>query len=117
MVTLSAVSDEVCERIIATEFHADVLDYLNSVDKLPDDEADKWTVRHQLLVLCNVVSRTSAHDDFTQRHAVDIASKFPTLTNDQVIFSNVLFSRRVDMRLSSVFIVHACKLPIKGSKT
>jgi len=86
MVTLSAVSDEVCERIIATEFHADVLDYLNSVDKLPDDEADKWTVRHQLLVLCNVVSRTSAHDDFTQRHAVDIARKFPTLTNDQVIF-------------------------------
>jgi len=86
MCTLSYVSDKVCERIIAAEFHADMLDYLNSMDKLPDDEDDKWTVYCQLLVLFNVVSRTSAHDDFTQRHAVDIARKFPTLTDDEVIF-------------------------------
>ena len=86
MVTLSDRSDEVCKRIIATEFHADVLDYLNSMDKLPDDRDDKWTVYCQLLVLCNVVSRTSPHDDFSQRHAVDIARKFPTLTDDKVIF-------------------------------
>ena len=86
MVTLSHVSDEVCELIIATEFHADVLDYLNSVDKLPDDWADKETVFYQLCMLFHVVSRTSAHDDFSQRHAVDIARKLITLTIDEVIF-------------------------------
>jgi len=86
MVTLSDVSDEVCERIIATEFHADVLDYLSSMDKLPDDKDDKLTVCYQLRMLFHVVSRTSAHDDFSQRHAVDIARKLITLTIDEVIF-------------------------------
>jgi len=86
MYKLSKVSDKVCERIIAAEYHADVLEYLNSMDKLPDDEDDKETVRRQLLVLCNVVWRTSAHDDFSQRHAVDIARKLITLTIDEVIF-------------------------------
>ena len=86
MDTLSEVSDKVCERIIATEYHADVLDYLSSMDELPDDEDDKETVCYQLHVLFHVVSRTSAHDDFTQRHAVDIARKFLTLTDDEVIF-------------------------------
>ena len=91
MVTLSHVSDEVCERIIATEFHADVLDYLSSVDELPDDEdvddwADKLTVFYHLFILFHVVWRTSAHDDFSQRHAVDIARKLITLTIDEVIF-------------------------------
>ena len=85
MVTLSHVSDEVCERIIATEYHADVLDYLSSVDKLPDNTADKETVFYPLCMLFYVVSRTSAHDDFSQRHAVDIARKFLTLTDDEVI--------------------------------
>jgi len=82
---LSEESDEVCERIIATEYHADVLDYLNSMDKLPD-WADKLTVFYQLCMLFHVVTRTSAHDDFRQRNAVDIARKFPTLTDDEVIF-------------------------------
>jgi len=86
MDALSDVSDEVCERIIATEFHADMLDYLSSMDELPDDEDDKWTVYRQLLVLFHVVLRTSAHDDFIQHHAVDIARNFPTLTDDKVIF-------------------------------
>jgi len=86
MYTLSKFSDKVCERIIATEYHADMLDYLNSMDKLPDDRDNKDTVRYQLLVLYNVVSRTSAYDDFTQRHSVDIARKFLTLTDDEVIF-------------------------------
>ena len=86
MYTLSEVSDKVCERIIANEFHADVLDYLSSVDELPDDWADKLTVGYQLCMLFHVVSRTSAHDDFRQRHAVDIASKLITLTIDKVIF-------------------------------
>ena len=86
MYTLSYVSDKVCERIIAIEFHADVLDYLNSIDKLPDDDYDKWTVGYQLRMLFHVVSRTSAHDDFRQRHAVDIARKLITLTNSTVIF-------------------------------
>jgi len=113
MDTLSPYSD-VCERIIATEFHADMLDYLISVDELPYDEHDKWTVVYQLVVLFNVVTRTSAHDDFTQRHAVDIAPKFLTPTSSRVIFSYVLFSRRLAMRLSSDCIVHACKLPMKG---
>ena len=79
---LSAVSDEVCERIIASKFHADVLDYLSSMDKLPDDRRDKETVT----VLFHVVSRTSAHDDLRQRRAVDIARKFPTLTDYKVTF-------------------------------
>ena len=80
---LSAVSDEVCERIIASKFHADVLDYLSSMDKPPDDWDDE-TVYHQMLF--HVVSRTSAHDDLRQRRAVDIARKFPTLTNYKVTF-------------------------------
>jgi len=84
---LSDVSDEGCERIIATEYHADVLDYLSSVDELPDDSGDKATVHCQLLVLFHVVSRTSADDDFRQ-HAVDIARKLLTLktTSSTVIF-------------------------------
>jgi len=86
MYRLSEVSNEVCERIIAAEYHADVLDYLSSMDKLPDDWDDKLTVHYQLRMLFHVVSRTSAHDDFTQRRAVDIARKFPTLTDDKVIF-------------------------------
>ena len=86
MDTLSEVSDKVCERIIAAEYHADVLDYLSSMVELPDDEDDKETVHRQLLVLFHVVSRTSAHDDFSQRHAVDIARKLITLTIDEVIF-------------------------------
>jgi len=86
MDTLSAVSDEVCERIIASKFHADVLDYLSSMDKLPDDWDDTWPVYHQLRMLFHVVSRTSAHDDLRQRRAVDIARKFPTLTDYEVTF-------------------------------
>ena len=92
MVTLSDVSDEVCERIIAAEYHADMLDYLNSMDKLPDDEDDKETVRQQLRMLCNVVWRTSAHNEFRQRHAVDIACKLITLTIDEVIFPTYYLS-------------------------
>jgi len=86
MYVLSRSSDEVCERIIVTEYHADVLDYLSSMDKLPDDWADKSTVCCQVRMLFHVVSRTSADDDFSQRRAVDVARKFPTLTADKVIF-------------------------------
>jgi len=90
MWTLNRFSPEVCKRIIATEFHADVLDYLSSVDKLRDDANDEvtnveGTVRYQLRMLFNVVVTTSAHDDFRQRHAVDIARKFLTLTSCRVI--------------------------------
>ena len=86
MDSLSHRSEEVCKRIIATEFHAGVLDYLSSVDKLPDNKDDKEAVYCQLRTLCVVVSRTSAHDDFRGLYAVDIARKFLTLTIDQVIF-------------------------------
>ena len=92
MYILSEVSDKVCEQIIAAEYHADVLDYLSSVVELPDDWADKvkWAVCDQLCMLFHVVSRTSADDDFSQRHAVDIAvniaRKLITLTIDEVIF-------------------------------
>ena len=75
MYTLSEVSDKVCERIIATEYHADVLDYLSSVVEA--------VCYYQLRMLFHVVSRTSAHDDFRQRHAVDFARK---LIIDKVIF-------------------------------
>ena len=111
---LSAVSDEVCERIIASKFHADVLDYLSSMDKLPDDWDDKESVRRQLRMLFHVVSRTSAHDDLRHRRAVDIARKFPTLRVGNFLY--VLFSRRLAIRLCCDCIVHACKLPIKGCK-
>jgi len=94
---LSAVSDEVCERIIASKFHADVLDYLSSMDKLPDgwyDIRPVLTVLHQLRMLFHVVLRTSAHDDFRQRRAVDIARKFPTLTDHKVIFYRAILCIR-----------------------
>ena len=81
---LSAVSDEVCERIIASKFHADMLDYLSSMDKLPDDWRDEEIVYHEILF--HVLSRTSAHDDLRQRRAVDIARKFATLTDYKVTF-------------------------------
>jgi len=117
MWTLNRFSSEVCKRIIATEFHADVLDYLSSVDKLRDDANDEvtnveGTVRYQLRMLFNVVVTTSAHDDFRQRHAVDIARKFLTLTSCRVI----VHSRHLAILLSSVCIVQACKLPMKGCK-
>ena len=94
MDTVSAVSDEVCERIIASKFHADVLDYLSSMDKPPDGWDDKESVRRQLRMLFHVVSRTSAHDDFRQRRVVDIARKFPTLTDDKVIFYRAILCIR-----------------------
>ena len=100
MVNMTDKSDEMCERIIETEFHADMLENLKwhtlSVESLNDSQCrtKRLFVRRLIAILHNVVRRAkTARSAFRQRLAVKVVHKFRSVVvdSDLVIFF-LLFS-------------------------
>ena len=97
MWTTSNVSDKLCERIIKTGLHADMLKHLSwktlSADTLNDDQLDgsRYFVNAHAGTMHNVVRRIeSAREPFRRCQAVNVVQKFRNVTKYPVIFN--LFS-------------------------
>jgi len=94
MVNLSFKIDELCERIIDTGLHADILNNLNwkslseTILNDPGSSAKREFVQAQEGILHNVVIRieTKAREAFRNCRAVDIVQKFHGVTKEPVIF-------------------------------
>jgi len=95
---MSDKSDELCERIIKTELHVDMLEKLKwktlSADILNDPRwsMKRYFVNAHLATIHNVVRRaTTARAAFRQHRAVDVVHKFRFVSEDPVNFVLFLF--------------------------
>ena len=82
MWNLSDRSSELCERIVATQFHKDMFVYLGSKTLSPDqlaenDDIKRTVIQGQLGTLHNVVQKVSnAQEAFRECKAVDVLQPF-----------------------------------------
>jgi len=96
---LTDKSDEFCERIIATDFHKDMLENLTwrtwSEDKLNNSlsESKKKFLEAHIGALHNIVRRIeSALGAFRQLKAADTVQKFRKVSHFPVLYFSLLFS-------------------------
>jgi len=81
MLTTSEENDEVCECVVKTGLHSDMLTTLGleslSEATMKDQQSQRSLVMLLISILHNVVRRTeSARDAFRQSQAVDVMQKF-----------------------------------------
>jgi len=95
---MSDRSSEVCERIIETDLHADMLNILSwetlSAASLDDPQSTSKRKVVEVLagVLHNIVRRVeTARGSFRKCQAVDVVQKFRDVTKYPVIFFTFLF--------------------------
>lgn len=89
--TISSYSDDVCERIIKVDLHADMLSYLGwDTLSTTADDISQSKVKGQFLdwvtsILYNVVARTdTAREALRQHQAFHILHKFRDVTQPAV---------------------------------
>ena len=103
-------SDEICERIIETGFHADMLENLTwhtlSVESLNESESHRkrYFVRMLITILYNVVRRAkTARSAFRQHQAVDVVHKFRSVVVDSdLVISFYFLTYSVNTKLRQI---------------
>jgi len=116
--TLSDDSDEVCERIITTGFHEDMLSNLSwdalSVDRVKESQSRRkiCVVEAHINTLHNVVRRVhAARAVFRQCRAVDVVHKFRDLNEHPVIFT----ARRCASAVQAIFMYLSVGSSVRGT--
>jgi len=120
--TLSDDSDEVCERIITTGFHEDMLSNLGwdalSVDRVTESRSRRkiCVVEAHINTLHNVVRRVhAARAVFRQCRAVDVVHKFRDLNEHPVIGSRPSDHYFRSVCLSVCLFVCLCRVFLQPS--